>query len=172
MISSRNSYQLALCQASSAIRECLYLLNEPLEYATFRSMNVTALSTGEQPNVRKEAARKLSDTERDSINNVLHKALCIKVKADMALCYEALKGTGTMTKVDLAEARQHRSQVTLCESHINHLLKATTSDSHLTGYDWALKIKPPQVPDSDIAALNTAFCDRLTMHIEACKEAE
>lgn len=42
---------------------------------------------------------------------------------------------------------------------------------HFAGFQRALEIKQPlQASVSDMDAVNTAFRERLTMHIEACKQ--
>lgn len=73
-------------------------------------MERTGAHDGELPEVPDEATRKLSDADSEGIYKLLHQTLRHKATAHVALCHEALSGKGKMKKVNLDDARQHRSQ--------------------------------------------------------------
>lgn len=115
MIALHDRHSEALYFADIALQHYLSFIYEPRDYETFRWRIVEGIQTGALPQQFSQAHRQ-TPTDLEDLNDLLHRTLCQKTEAHVALCYEALGGSGKMTKQSLEDPRLHRREAAVGES--------------------------------------------------------
>lgn len=99
--------------AERAVTECIAVANESSNYQICRLSTVKTLQTGKASKIHIVVRRHIDEEE---VLRQEQKAWRGRGNAHIALCYQALRGQGKMTKQSLESARSHRKDATMSES--------------------------------------------------------
>lgn len=92
------------------------LIQEPRDYVNFRRKIIKAIETGGEVPMVCYGAHRLTPDELDDYDDLSRVAWRQMAQVRIALCHEALSGSGKMTKKNMEDARLHRGQASIGES--------------------------------------------------------
>lgn len=101
--------------AIKGLIDCTAIDKEAGDIKTLRWASARAFATGKLTDVPVQSRRQLTQEERETIQKLSWKLHCRQGKAEIALCYQALDGSGLMSQRNIEQARIHRAKAIECE---------------------------------------------------------